>query len=308
MEKVDKDIESSSTRTKLSVETLAKKSRHLLRGSRVWISMQILPTLSFWLIWLIRFPLQGSKCIEYQASNFFTDWKMWFKTLLDVMQPVVLVNKKFDTQERSKTFALSSYFGQEHFGSKMFPRKYNWVLFSSYKFFEWSLDANFSASCFKENRGWLWKQIIRLCIFWHFPLFKICVPGNQLHQVTFPYIFRTFEKKTTDTLMNEMQSMVLSNLCLVSQKNFDQVHILPTSIHWVCNGRFFFSNTIFEGCFADRILDWNLYRRIWEGCFEKCECLSRRFSWICNLWQFLRYSFPIQENRAKMDSWVAFNK
>ena len=49
--------------------------------------------------------------------------KIPIDTLMDQMQSVILVGKKFDSQEKSKTFAFSSNFGPESFPIRKMYRK-----------------------------------------------------------------------------------------------------------------------------------------------------------------------------------------
>ena len=67
----------------------------------------------------VLFSPSGFSCKELNALSgnqiYFTSWKMSIGTLRSEPQPVGLENKKFDSQEKSKNFALAGHFGPKYF-------------------------------------------------------------------------------------------------------------------------------------------------------------------------------------------------
>ena len=72
-----------------------------------------------------------------------------FDTLMDKMQPGALENKKFDTQGKSKIFALSDFFSFYSFRwDNCFLKQYHWMMVYNCKIVDEDLNLRKSAGCF----------------------------------------------------------------------------------------------------------------------------------------------------------------
>ena len=76
-------------------------------------------------------------------------------------------------------------------------------------------------------------------------IYQFCVARNKTHQLLFPYIVPV-EKKSIDTLMNEMQRFVFEKVRFVFQKKAGHSQLSARWVHEVCHTMTSSRNVIVE--------------------------------------------------------------
>ena len=90
------------------------------------------------------FPLEGYECIVWRSSN------LRF-ALTDEMQPIVFEKKRFDSLEKSRTFALVGHFGPLCFRcEKRFPKYFYTMMLHICKIADQDLDVRNSSVFLKK--------------------------------------------------------------------------------------------------------------------------------------------------------------
>ena len=104
----------------------------------------------------------------------------------------------------------------------------------------------------KKKNKFDYQAIIRICKFWHFPPIKIALRGTKWNNRHSPKILQVI-RKSTDTLMKEMQPLVFEESRVVFQEKPDHLQLLAISVQ-VRDAMTFSGKVILERCSADENL------------------------------------------------------
>ena len=120
----------------------------------------------------------------------------------------------------------------------------------SWKFDDY--DHNEKFSCFfRKTRIETSRHFILICSYGYFPPIKLALPGSNSNNLPFLMSMKLF-KKSTDSLMKEMQPLVFEKGRFLFQEKSDNFQLLANSVHDVCEPRKYSKNIILQQSSADK--------------------------------------------------------
>ena len=107
--------------------------------------------------------------------------------------------------------------------------------------------------------------------------------------------FYEFFKKLIDSLLTEMQPLVLEGAIFVFQEKSDRFHILALLVYQVCEAMTFSTNVVIQWCSEHKNISIvTMVAASEQVVLKRIESLSRRFIQICTYWQFPRIRCPLR--------------
>ena len=144
---------------------------------------------------------------------------------MDEMQPVVSEKRRFNSQDESKTFALSCLLGSQRFRCKKTFTKTMWMSDSLLSQNCWLRPGCEKVSVpFWKTRIWISRLFIWKGNYWHSPPIKLALPGTKRNNWHYR-MFLQVMKKLTDTLKWKAATVFWKKNRFVFQEKSD--HSLP---------------------------------------------------------------------------------
>ena len=161
---------------------------------------------------------------------------------MDELQPEILVNKRLETQKKTKKFAFSEPNLSEPWNVSQKRSLNDAVLLHSC----WLKPSCEKLSgLIRRTRNWTSRTFLWTCNYWNFPPMEFALPWTEHNNWNY-YMLLQVLRKLTDILMNQKQGLVIEKSRFVYEKESDHYQLLALSLHKVCNAMTFYRKVTSE--------------------------------------------------------------